>query len=353
MPARLEAPLAELTTLRLGGPARRLVTAESSADLIAAVTAADRDGEPVLLLAGGSNLVISDLGFDGVAVRIATRGVEVARSGERVRLTVAAGEPWDELVARCVADGLAGIECLSGIPGSVGATPIQNVGAYGQEIAATVRSVSAWDRTAGKAVSFDRRACGFGYRTSMFKGGDRYVVLAVTLELEPAALARPIAYPQLAAALGVGPGDRPPLAAVREAVLGLRRAKGMVVDPADPDSVSAGSFFTNPILDREGFRALEYRASERLGGDDKPPGWPQPDGTVKTSAAWLIERTGFERGYGSGAVGISTKHTLALVNRGSGTTAELLALARELRDGVRSAFGVTLIPEPTLVGVTL
>jgi UDP-N-acetylmuramate dehydrogenase len=353
MPARLEAPLAELTTLRLGGPARRLVTAESSADLIAAVTAADRDGEPVLLLAGGSNLVISDLGFDGVAVRITTRRVEVARSGERVRLTVAAGEPWDELVARCVADGLAGIECLSGIPGSVGATPIQNVGAYGQEIAATVRSVSAWDRTAGKAVSFDRRACGFGYRTSMFKGGDRYVVLAVTLELEPAALARPIAYPQLAAALGVGPGDRPPLAAVREAVLGLRRAKGMVVDPADPDSVSAGSFFTNPILDREGFRALEDRASERLGGDDKPPGWPQPDGTVKTSAAWLIERTGFERGYGSGAVGISTKHTLALVNRGSGTTAELLALARELRDGVRSAFGVTLIPEPTLVGVTL
>ena len=148
MPTRLEAPLAELTTLRLGGPARRLVTAESTADLIAAVSAADRDGEPVLLLAGGSNLVISDLGFDGVAVRIATRGVEVTRSGERVRLTVAAGEPWDELVARCVADGLAGIECLSGIPGSVGATPIQNVGAYGQEIAATVRSVSAWDRTA-------------------------------------------------------------------------------------------------------------------------------------------------------------------------------------------------------------
>ncbi len=353
MPTRLEAPLAELTTLRLGGPARRLVTPENDADLIAAVSAADRDRRPVLLLAGGSNLVISDLGFDGVAVRIATRGVKVTRSGERVRLTVAAGEPWDELVARCVADGLAGIECLSGIPGSVGATPIQNVGAYGQEIAATVRSVSAWDRTAGKAVAFDRRACGFGYRTSMFKGGDRYVVLAVTLELEPAAVARPIAYPQLAAALGVRPGDRPPLAAVREAVLGLRRTKGMVVDPADPDSVSAGSFFTNPILDQEGFRALERRASDRLDGDEQPPGWSQPDGAVKTSAAWLIERAGFERGYGSGAVGISTKHTLALVNRGGGTTAELLALARELRDGVRATFGVTLAVEPTLVGVTL
>jgi UDP-N-acetylmuramate dehydrogenase len=353
MPTRLEAPLAELTTLQLGGPARRLVTAESTADLIDAVTAADRDDRPVLLLAGGSNLVVSDLGFDGVAVRIATRGVEVKQSGERVRLTVAAGEPWDELVARCVADGLAGIECLSGIPGSVGATPIQNVGAYGQEIAATVRSVSAWDRTAGKTVSFDRRACGFGYRTSMFKGGHRYVVLAVTLELEPAAVARPITYPQLAAALGAEPGDRPPLAAVREAVLGLRRAKGMVVDPADPDSVSAGSFFTNPILDNEGFQTLERRASDRLGGDDRPPGWPLPDGAVKTSAAWLIERAGFERGYGSGAVGISTKHTLALVNRGGGTTAELLALARELRDGVRSAFGVTLIPEPTFIGVAL
>jgi UDP-N-acetylmuramate dehydrogenase len=353
MPTRLEAPLAELTTLRLGGPARRLVTPESDADLIAAVSAADRDSRPVLLLAGGSNLVISDLGFDGVAVRIATHGVKVTRSGERVRLTVAAGEPWDELVARCVADGLAGIECLSGIPGSVGATPIQNVGAYGQEIAATVRSVSAWDRTAGKAVAFDRRACGFGYRTSMFKGGDRYVVLAVTLELEPAAVARPIAYPQLAAALGVRPGDRPPLAAVREAVLGLRRTKGMVVDPADPDSVSAGSFFTNPILDQEGFRELVRRASDRLDGDEQPPGWSQPDGAVKTSAAWLIERAGFERGYGNGAVGISTKHTLALVNRGGGTTAELLALARELRDGVRATFGVTLAVEPTLVGVTL
>jgi len=353
MGAREDVPLAELTTLRLGGPARRLVEAASSADLIAAVSAADRAGEPVLVIAGGSNLVIGDAGFDGVAVHVATRGVDSARAGDRVHLTVAAGEPWDELVARSVAGGLAGIECLAGIPGSAGAGPIQNIGAYGQEIATTLVSVSAYDREAGTMVTLDRERCDFAYRSSLFKQSTRFVILDLTLELEATPVGRPIAYEQLGAELGVEPGARPPLAAVREAVLALRRAKGMVVDPADPDSVSAGSFFTNPILDAAGFRELEQRAAARLGPGARPPAWPEPGGDVKTSAAWLIERAGFGRGYGTGAVGLSAKHTLAIVNRGGATTAELIELARELRDGVRAAFGVTLPVEPTLVGVTL
>lgn len=353
MPAREDVPLAELTTLRLGGPARRLVEATSSAELIAAVSAADRAGEPVLVIAGGSNLVVGDSGFDGVAVHVATRGLDVVRVGDRVRLTVAAGEPWDGLVARSVADGLAGIECLSGIPGSTGAGPIQNIGAYGQEIASTLVSVSAYDREAGRAVTLDRERCAFAYRSSAFKRSARFVILAVALELDATPAGLPITYGQLAAELGVEPGARPPLAAVREAVLALRRAKGMLVDPADPDSVSAGSFFTNPILAAADFRELERRAAARLGPGARPPAWPEPGGGVKTSAAWLIERAGFRRGYGTGAVGVSAKHTLAIVNRGGATTAELIELARELRDGVHAAFGVTLAVEPTLVGVRL
>lgn len=345
MSQRRDVPLADLTTLRLGGPARRLVEAGEEAELLATVRDADREGEPVLLIGGGSNLVIADAGFDGVAVRIATRGVAQARRGGRVRITAAAGEAWDDLVARSVADGLAGIECLSGIPGSVGATPIQNVGAYGQEVSEALVSVRAHDREADRAVTLARELCGFEYRSSTFKGSERFVILAVTLELEPESAARPVAYAQLAAELGVEAGARPPLGEVREAVLALRRAKGMVVDPADPDSLSAGSFFTNPILDAAAFAELERRAAAR------PPAWAQPDGAVKTSAAWLIERAGFGRGYGHGAVGLSSKHTLALVNRGGATTAELLALAGELRDGVHAAFGVTLAVEPTLVGV--
>ena len=200
--------LAELTTLRLGGPAWRLLEVGSAADLVAAVSAADRAGDPVLVVAGGSNLVVADAGFDGVAVHVTTRGVEAVRAGERVRLTVAAGEPWDALVARCVADGLAGIECLSGIPGSTGATPIQNVGAYGQEVATTLVSVRAYDREAGATVVLDRERCGFAYRSSAFKGSARFVILEVTLELEATPAARAIAYPQLAATLGFEPGAR-------------------------------------------------------------------------------------------------------------------------------------------------
>jgi UDP-N-acetylmuramate dehydrogenase len=345
-------PLSKLTTLGLGGPARELTEAESATELVELIAAADGGDQPLLMVAGGSNLVIADAGWDGAAVAIRTRGIETIGGADgRVRLSVAAGEPWDELVARTVEEGLAGIECLSGIPGSAGATPIQNVGAYGQEVAETIIGVRAFDRRGGEIVELAPADCRFAYRSSAFKGDDRYVVLDVDLELERSDCGRPVAYAQLAGALGVDVGERAPLAAIREAVLELRRGKGMVVDPEDPDSRSAGSFFTNPILAPEQFADLERRAAERLGPDAEPPAWPEADGRVKTSAAWLIQRAGFERGYGDGPAGVSGKHPLALVNRGGATAAELVELARELRDGVRERFGVELVPEPTLVGI--
>ena len=333
--------LSELTTLRLGGPAGAVVEARGSDELVEAAR-----GEDVLLVAGGSNLVIADAGWPGPVVRVLTRGVEEREADGRVELTVAAGEAWEPFVARCVAEGLAGVESLSGIPGSIGATPIQNVGAYGQEVAETIVSVRALERATGDVRDLAPQECGFAYRSSAFKRDPgRWVVLAVTFALERRELSGPLAYAELARTLDVRPGEGAPLGEVREAVLGLRRGKGMVLDPADPDSVSAGSFFTNPILSEEAFSALEQRA-------ERPPRFPEPDGRVKTSAAWLIERAGFQRGYGDPeGIAISSKHTLALTNRGGGTTAELLALAREIAAGVEERFGVTLQPEPTLVGV--
>jgi UDP-N-acetylmuramate dehydrogenase len=340
--------LSELTTLRLGGPAARYVEAGSEEAVIEAVTAADRAGEPVLVLAGGSNVVVADDGFAGTVVRIATRGV--AHDG--ATLEVAAGEPWDPLVADCVARGLAGVECLAGIPGSVGATPIQNVGAYGQEVAETIRAVRVLDRADGAVHVLAPADCGFTYRSSAFKREPgRWVVLAVRFALERSERSAPIRYPELARAVGVEVGARAPSAEVREAVLALRRGKGMVLDPDDPDTVSAGSFFTNPVLDAGAFAALQARAARRLGADVPPPAWPQDGGRVKTSAAWLIERAGFRRGHGDpNGIAISSKHTLALTNRGAGTTAELVALAREIADRVQAAFGVALVPEPVFVG---
>ncbi len=333
--------LAELTTLRLGGPAGRLVGARTDDEVVTAVRDA---GEPVLVLAGGSNVVVADDGVPGTVVRVATRGVE---RGEDGRLVVAAGESWDDLVAFTVADGRQGFECLSGIPGSVGATPIQNVGAYGQEVAETIESVRVYDREADRVVEMPAADCGFGYRTSVFRYHDRHVVLAVTFRLREDTRSGPLRYAELARTLGVSVGGTAPLAEVREAVLRLRRGKGMVIDPADPDSVSAGSFFTNPILAHADYESLAERAGPGL----SPPAWPEPDGRIKTSAAWLIEHAGFHRGHGNGRVGISTKHTLALVNRGGATTAELMALAREIAGGVDARFGVALHPEPVLVGV--
>lgn len=327
--------LADLTTLRLGGPARRLVAAETEAALIRAVCDADNAGEPVLVLGGGSNVVVGDAGFDGTVVHVQTRGI--TRVGET--LTVAAGEPWDAVVEHAVGEGLAGIECLSGIPGATGATPIQNVGAYGQDVSETINSIRVLDRASGEVREMAPEAIGFRYRTSVLKGRDSHVVLAVSFGLRAGERSRPVRYAELAKALGIDEGGDAALAEVREAVLLLRRGKGMVLDRADPDSVSAGSFFTNPIVD-------EARLPEGA------PRWPQADGLIKVSAAWLIEHAGFSRGLQRGRVGISTKHTLALVNRGDASTEELLTLAREIAAGVQAKFGIELRPEPVFVGVS-
>lgn len=346
--------LAGYTTLGLGGPARRFVVAATEDALLDVVREADRSGEPLLVLGGGSNLVVADAGFPGTVVRVATRGIDMTDDGDRMLVRGQAGEDWEPFVARCVTAGLAGVECLSGIPGSLGATPIQNVGAYGQEVSQTVVAVRGYDRTTGTIVTLPRAACGFTYRNSVFKGSARHVVLEVTYALERGELSQPIRYPELAKSLGVETGARVPLPAARAAVLALRRRKGMVLDPADPDTRSAGSFFTNPILDPEQLADLERRVAERLGPQVRPPRYPESGGRMKTSAAWLIERAGFARGHARGPVRISTKHTLALTNpNGSAKTADLLALAREVRDGVRDVFGVELVNEPTLLGVEL
>ncbi|MGI5485458.1 UDP-N-acetylmuramate dehydrogenase [Microtetraspora malaysiensis] len=337
--------LAPYTTLRMGGRARAFVEARSEGELVETVAEADRNGEPVLILGGGSNLVVSDDGFDGLVLRAASTGVEIAGDG---RVTARAGEDWDALVSRCVTEGLAGVECLSGIPGLVGSTPIQNVGAYGQDVSQTVTEVRVYDRTTGEIRELSADQCGFAYRHSVFKGEPgRHVVLAVTYALAWSPLSGPVAYKELAARLGVEIGDRVPLAEAREAVLALRRGKGMVLDPEDPDTRSAGSFFTNPVLDAAAAADLELRAPGF-------PRWDMPDGAVKVPAAWLIENAGFPKGYEKGRVRISTKHTLALTNpTGEAGAAELLALAREVRDGVWEKFGVTLVNEPVMVGVSL
>ncbi|HEX4690780.1 MAG TPA: UDP-N-acetylmuramate dehydrogenase [Solirubrobacteraceae bacterium] len=336
----MSAELAPLTTLRLGGPARRLVAVDTEEELVAAVRAADTADEPLLVLSGGSNVVIADAGFAGTVVHVRTRGVR----REDGALRVQAGEPWDALVARTVDAGLQGFECLSGIPGSTGATPVQNVGAYGQEVAETVTSVRVLDRATGSVETLPAAACGFAYRRSIFKHDPRRIVLEVAFALRERDESGSLRYAELARTLGLPVGAAAPLRDVREAVLALRRGKGMVIDPDDPDSVSAGSFFTNPILTHADFEALAARAAA------PPPAFPEPDGRVKTSAAWLIERAGFGRGFGVGPVGISSKHTLALVNRGGARTADLVALARQIAGGVERRFGVELVPEPVFVG---
>ncbi|MGW3646710.1 UDP-N-acetylmuramate dehydrogenase [Streptomyces sp. NPDC000878] len=346
-----DAPLAPLTTFRLGGPADRLITATTDAEVIAAVREADDSGTPLLVIGGGSNLVIGDKGFAGTALRIATTGFDPGGT----ELELAAGEVWTDAVARTVEAGLAGIECLAGIPGSAGATPIQNVGAYGQEVSSTITEVVAYDRVARETVTLTGADCAFSYRHSRFKADpERHVVLRVRFALEDAdGLSAPLKYAETARALGVEPGERVPLDAARETVLKLRAGKGMVLDPEDHDTWSAGSFFTNPILTDAEFAAFHARVAERLGADAVPPAYPAGEGRTKTSAAWLIDKAGFTKGYGTGPARISTKHTLALTNRGRATTEDLLALAREVVSGVRDAFGVTLVNEPVTVGVSL
>ncbi|WP_432536122.1 UDP-N-acetylmuramate dehydrogenase [Kineococcus arenarius] len=363
-PPATGAPLAPLTSLRVGGPARRLVTARTEDELVAAVREADAAGEPLLLVGGGSNLLVSDAGFDGTVVRVATTGVRLGSEdacGGAV-VTAAAGERWDALVARAVASGWSGLEALSGIPGTVGATPVQNVGAYGQDVSQTIATVRTFDRVAGRQRTFAAADLRFGYRTSRLKAErvalhgehaeSRYVVLEVTFQLPLDDRSAPVAYAELARRLGVEVGERVPMAAVRDAVLALREGKGMVWDEAhldDHDTWSAGSFFTNPVLTSHEAAALpegapRYPAGTGAGGEP----------LVKTSAAWLIERAGFGKGHGlPGPASLSTKHALALTNRGSARAADLLALAREVAAGVHDRFGVRIVNEPVLVGCSL
>lgn len=333
MQVRRDVRLADLTTLAVGGPIERLLEVSTADELVAAVRDADEAGRPLLLLGGGSNVVAPDEGWPGDVVAVRTRGIR--RDGDR--LTVQAGEDWDGLVARTVAEQLAGMEALSGIPGSTGATPVQNVGAYGQEVAQTITAVRAYDRAEKVERVLTPEECGFAYRDSRLKREPgRFVVLEVEFALEAGPLSRPVGYAELARTLGVEIGERAPLADVREAVLGLRRGKGMVWDLADPDSRSAGSFFTNPVVPAE--RAVEGC-----------PSWPAPDGRVKLSAAWLVEHAGFGRGTREGRVGTSSRHSLALTTEDGATAAELLAFADRIVATVQERFGVHLDREPTAV----
>ncbi len=343
--------LAELTTLRLGGPAPDLVTATTPAEVAEALGSLDAAGG-ALVLGGGSNLVVADRGIDVPVLRIAIPGVAVADHGDHALVTIGAGLEWDGVVQQLTAAGYAELALLAGIPGSVGATPVQNVGAYGTEISDVLTSVTLYDRVARRIRSVPAAELGLGYRSSTMRGTDTAVVLDVTFRLRVGPTT--VRYAELARTLGVPPGDTAPPQRVREAVLELRRGKGMVLDPADPDTRSAGSFFTNPILTATDAARVEGAVRARFGNDVACPAYPG-DGGVKLSAAWLIERAGFGKGHPGpgGRVAVSGKHSLALTNRGSGTTADLLELAREIRDGVAAVFSVTLHPEPVLVGVSM
>jgi UDP-N-acetylmuramate dehydrogenase len=331
--------IADLTTLRLGGPAARVETASTTDRLVELVTGADAAGEPVLIIGGGSNLVVGDAGWNGLVVLVRTGTI----STDGNRFTVDAGVRWDALVEQTVAEGWSGLAAMSGIPGLTGATPVQNVGAYGSEVADVITGLRVLDRETATVESWDVARCGFGFRTSAFKHTDRFVVLDVTFALERTPDAPPVRYLELARRLGVEPGDSAPSKDVRDVVLALRASKGMVLDAADHDTWSVGSFFVNPFVARELV-------------PDGCPNW-ETDGAIKLSAAWLIENAGFGKGFGlehaRGSVALSTKHTLALTNRGDATTAELLDLARIIRDGVEARFGIRLRPEAHLVGVEL
>ena len=354
-PVPVTVTLADLTTFRVGGPVGRLVEATSEAEIVETITAADDGGEPVLVLGGGSNVLADDAGFDGVLVRDARH--EIALESEDAcggaAFWVSAGMPWDDVVVRAVSEGWSGIEALAGIPGSTGATPVQNVGAYGQEVGDVVAAVRTWDRQERRIRTLARGELELGYRTSLLKRSlrrddgwyptPRFVVLRVMFQMRLATRSEPIRYSELARTLGVEIGDRVDAAEVRAAVLDLRRGKGMVLDAADHDTWSAGSFFTNPIL-----------AADTVLPDGAPR-FEAGDGHVKTSAAWLIQAAGFAKGFAlpGSAAALSSKHALALTNRGGASSADLLALARTVRDGVREAFSITLEPEPLVLSTTL
>jgi UDP-N-acetylmuramate dehydrogenase len=347
-------PLAPLSTLGIGGPARYYTRVESEDDVRTAAEWARDRGLPLFVLGGGSNLVLGDEGYQGLVLHVGLRGIEATRGDGAVHVTAAAGESWDGFVDRATREGWAGLECLSGIPGLVGATPIQNVGAYGQDVAETVTRVDAFDLATGRVVTLASAELRFGYRESRLKGEarGRYVVLRVQYRLTPDG-APALRYPELVRHLHEKGRSSPTLVEVREAVIEVRRRKSMVLDPGDPNARSVGSFFVNPVVDTAAFATLE----ERLQGTglvkdgERPPHFPATGGRVKLSAAWLIERAGLQRGYRRGAAGISTRHTLAIVNCGEAGADDVVGLAREIRDRVRERFGVTLTPEPVFVNV--
>lgn len=343
-----QVPLAPLTTLKLGGQARFFLAAQQEQEILEGLRWAAAEGLPVALLGAGSNVVVADEGFPGLVIQLATRGIEVRREGDTVLLTVAAGEPWDEVVALAVAKGWAGIECLSGIPGTTGATPMQNVGAYGQEVGEVLRQVRVLRRHTLTVETWSAAQLQLGYRTSRLRREPgSFVVLAVTLALTPGG--RPtLCYPELITALTACRGT-PSLAQVRETVLALRRGKSMLLDPADPDSRSVGSFFINPVVPRRQFETVAKHAWQ-VGCVPSPadvPGFPLPGDLIKIPAAWLVEQAGFPRGFRRGAVGLSRHHALALVHHGGGTSRELLALAQDISQAVYQRFGVVLVTEPT------
>jgi len=341
--------LAELTTLRTGGMTALVVSADALDELVEAVRTADAASRSLLLIGDGSNLVAPDEGWAGQVVLIRNRGIEVVHRDGYVDVRVAAGEPWDGVVAQSVEAGWSGLECLSGIPGRTGATPVQNVNAYGQGVADSISGVEIFDRDTGQQAVWSAAACRFGYRDSRFKHTERFVVLAVRFRLRGSRQSAPIRYAELAARLGVEVGERAPASDVRAAVLDLRRSKGMVLDPADHDTWSVGSFFTNPVLTPAAYEVFAKRAHTQLGPATAWPAFPDPKGR-KLSAAWLIERSGFAKGYARGPAALSGKHALALTNRGSATTADILALATEITEGVQATFGVRLHPEPRIPG---
>lgn len=345
MPAHL---FSELTTIGVGGPAEPFVEVADVPALRDTLRGAGSEGRPVFVLGGGSNIVVSDKGFAGWVVHIGMKGCRKEGDGEFVRVEVGAGEDWASFVAQCVSEGLSGVECLSGIPGTAGGTPVQNVGAYGQEVSQTVSEVAVWDRAKERLVVMKAQECGFGYRTSTFKHGGLAsgpVVTGVTFRLQRSALSQPLRYGELARYMGAALGARPPLQETALAVLELRRKKGMVLDAADPDTKSAGSFFTNPVLSDDQISDLDRLA----------PGVPRfsVTGGTKVPAAWLVEHAGFARGFEMGAAAISSKHALAITARAGASASDVITLARAVRDGVMACFGVRLRPEPVLVGLYL
>ena len=337
--------LRDYTSLHLGGPAKRFIHAKSEEELIAAVKEADAAGEKLLIIGGGSNVLIGDEGFDGTVVRVETKGnsysVDACSGG---MITVAAGEDWDEFVAWILGKGFVGLETLSGIPGTVGASPIQNIGAYGHEVSEVIARVRTWDRKLGEYKTFSNSECEFEYRSSRFKKEkDRYVIIDVTFQLKNGEMSLPIKYEELARALNVKLEDKVLVEQVRSAVLSLRALKGMLLDKGDHDTWSAGSFFVNPIVSADIASSLPADA----------PRWPQVDGRVKTSAAWLMERAGVKKGDCYEGAGVSKKHVLALVNNGNAKASDIIDLARASRRAVNDKFGIMLEPEVQFVGISL